>query len=89
MSKYYKGWITTPIENYVPAISEKAVCMTVAGGYTCANDTYTWFPKSQIIISEPNEYKNAYVYIPLWLFRKKGIDPQRIRELEAGEIVEM
>ena len=91
MKKYYKGWITTPIENYVPASTDKAIALTVAGGYTDANDEYAWFPKSQIIIGKPNEYGNAYVFIPVWLFKSKHIDPRRIREIEClgDEVVEM
>ena len=89
MAKYYKGWTSLPIENYVPRVTDKAICLTVAGGYTCANDTYEWFPKSQIIIGEANDVGNAEVLIPAWLFRSKGIDPYRIREIEMDEIVEI
>lgn len=88
MKKYYKGWITTPIEQYVPKVTEKAICLTVAGGYTCANDTYEWFPKSQIVIGEPNDVGNAEIFIPCWLFRSKSIDASRIRECDFLEIVE-
>lgn len=88
MKKYYKGWITLPIENYVPQVTEKAICFTVAGGATTANDTYEWFPKSQIVIGEPNDVGNADIYIPVWLFRSKCIDAYRIRECDFVEIVE-
>ena len=89
MKKYYKGWITLPIENYVPKVTEKAICFTVAGGYTCASDTYEWFPKSQIIVGEPNDVGNAEIFIPCWLFKSKCIDASRIRECDFYEVVEL
>lgn len=82
MKKYYRGWISTPIEKHVPAVTEKAICFTIAGGYTTANDTHEWFPKSQILIGEPNEVGNAEILIPMWLIKNKGIDRRRIREIE-------
>jgi hypothetical protein len=84
---YYRGWITLPLERSVPCVTEKAVAMTVAGGATTANDTFTWFPKSQLIIGEPNEYGNAEILIPCWLIRKKSYKPteffRRLREVNA------
>ena len=80
--KYYRGWISTPIEDHVPASTEKAICLTIAGGFTAANDTREWFPKSQILIGEPNEVGNAEILIPMWLLKRKGIDRRRIREVE-------
>lgn len=88
MKKYYRGWITLPMEHYLPATTEKAIALTVDGGYTKANDTIAWFPKSQIIVGEANEVGNAEVLIPAWLFRQKSINPSRIRELDLLEIVE-
>ena len=82
MAKYYRGFISTPIERYVPAITEKAICFTIAGGYTSSNDTYEWFPKSQLLIGEPNDVGNAEILIPMWMIRNKGIDRHRIREIE-------
>lgn len=70
--KYFRGWISTPVEKFFPAVSDKAICFTVAGGYTTANDTRTWFPKSQIKIGEPNEYGNAEILIPYWLVKQKS-----------------
>ena len=87
--KYYKGWITLPIEQYVPQTTEKAICLTVAGGATCANDTFAWFPKSQILIGKPNEVGNAEILIPVWLFKSKCIDACRIRECDFDEVVEL
>ena len=89
MKKYYKGMISLPLQDYVPQVTEKAICFTVAGGYTCANDTFEWFPKSQIIIGEPNDVGNAEIFIPCWLFRSKMIDAHRIREIELDDIVEL
>lgn len=83
MKKYYRGYISTPIEKYVPAVTEKAICFTVAGGYTTANDTFEWFPKSQLIIGEPNEVGNAEILIPMWLIKNKQIDRSRIREIRT------
>ena len=90
MTKYYKGHITLPIERYLPKVTEKAICLTVACGYTGANDRYEWFPKSQIIISEPNEVGNAEILIPVWLFRSKQISADSIRECDFNpyEIIE-
>lgn len=89
MAKYYKGWITLPLERYVPAVTEKAIAFTVAGGHSTANDGLAWFPKSQVIIGDANEVGNAEVFIPTWLFRQKSIDPSRVRELDLDEIVEL
>lgn len=81
--KYYRGWVSTPVEKYLPRVTEKAYCFTYAGGATTANDTYTYFPKSQVKIGKPNEYGNAEILIPLWLAKNKGygFDIHRIREL--------
>ena len=68
--KYFRGWVSTPVENFLPATTDKALCFTVAGGYTTANDTYRWFPRSQVKIGEANEYGNAEILIPYWLIRK-------------------
>lgn len=70
--KYFRGWVSLPIENHVPAVSDKAICFTIAGGYTTANDTFSWFPKSQVKIGEPNECGNAEILIPYWLVSKKA-----------------
>lgn len=96
MKKYFRGWMSLPVEKYVPACTEKAICLTVAGGYTTANDRYEWFPRSQIIIGEPNEVGNAEVLIPYWLIKQKSghaVDFfRRLREIGAyngePEIVE-
>ena len=71
------------MERSFPAVTAKAVAVTVAGGYTCANDYHQWIPKSQIKVGEPNEYGNAEILIPVWLLRKKGIDFHRIREING------
>ena len=86
--KYYKGWITTPIENYLPRVSKKAIGLTYAGGYTTINDRVIYFPKSQIIIGEPNSAGNAPILIPVWLFKANGLDSRRIREVAFDEVVE-
>lgn len=90
MKKYYKGWITLPMENYVDG-SEKAWRFTVAGGYTTTNDTSLWVPKSIVEIGEPNEVGNAYVYLPMWFVAKNGLfrTVDRIREIQFDEVVEM
>lgn len=97
MKKYFRGWITLPVEKYVPSCTEKAIALTVAGGYTTANDTYAWFPRSQVIIGEPNEYGNAEILIPYWLVKQKSnLSPidffRRLREIGSyngeSEIVE-
>lgn len=96
MKKYFRGWITLPLESHLPAVTDKAVAITIAGGFTTANDTIEWFPKSQIIIGEPNEWGNAEILIPYWIMKKKRNNPRdlfyRMREIEAyngeDEIVE-
>ena len=60
--------------------SEKSIGIPLAGGYTTANDTIVYFPKSQIVFSEPNEFGNRLLYIPKWLFIQKNIDPYRLRD---------
>lgn len=88
MAKYYKGWITLPIDDYVTASTKKAVCFTVAGGYSTANDTKVWVPKSILKIGESNEVGNAEVYLPMWFVVKKGIKNQveRIRDIDFIEV---
>lgn len=90
MKKYYKGWITLPIDNYVKATTEKAVCFTVAGGYTALNDTGIWVPRSILKFGEPNEYGNCDIYIPMWYVAKNRLwkTIERIREVNFDEIVE-
>ena len=83
--KYFRGWVSLPLERFFPAVSDKAVAFTIAGGYTSANDTVAWFPKSQIKIGDPNEYGNAEILIPYWLMKQKAVNPidyfHRIREV--------
>lgn len=86
MKKYFRGWVSLPIEKYFPAVTEKAVALTIAGGYTDANDRIIWLPKSQLIIGEPNEVGNAEILIPYWLVKQKtNFDPtdlfKRMREI--------
>ena len=95
MKKYFRGWITLPLEKHVPSVTEKAVAFTVAGGCTTANDSYAWFSKSQLIIGEPNECGNTEILIPYWLIRQKSMNPvdfyRRLREIgryNGQEIVE-
>ena len=85
MKKYFRGWVSLPLEKYLPSATEKAVAFTVAGGYTTANDTFEWFPRSQLVIGEPNECGNAEILIPYWLVKQKARNPvdffHRIREI--------
>lgn len=85
--KYFRGWVSLPLERFFPAVTEKAVAITIAGGYTTANDKIAWFPKSQLIIGEPNEYGNAEMLIPYWLIKQKCNNPcdyfERLREISA------
>lgn len=87
MKKYFRGFVSLPIEDHFPAVTEKAVAFTVAGGATTANDTYTWFPKSQLMIGEPNEVGNAEILIPYWLIKNKSTNPREYfhRLREVGE----
>lgn len=88
MAKYYKGWTTLPIERYVTASTDKAICFTVAGGYSTSNDTKLWIPRSVLTIGEPNEVGNADVYLPMWFVAKRGIRKQveRIRDIDFIEV---
>ena len=90
MKKYYKGWTTYPVEDYISG-SEKAWRFTVAGGYTRANDESLWIPKSIMKVGEPNEVGNVSIYLPLWFVAKNQLykTVERIREVEFDEIVEM
>jgi hypothetical protein len=83
MTKYYKGWITLPIDQHVAARTEKAVCFTVAGGYSTANDSDLWVPRSIIKLGEPNENGNADIFIPMWFVAKHGLwkNIERLREV--------
>lgn len=94
--KYFRGWVALPLERSFPAVTDKAIAITIAGGYTSANDRIEWFPKSQLVIGEPNEYGNAEILIPYWLMKQKSRNPAdlfgRMREVEwyngENEIVE-
>lgn len=86
MKKYFRGWTSLPLEKFFPAVTEKAIAVTIAGGYTDANDRIIWLPKSQLIIGEPNEVGNAEILIPYWLVKQKtNFDPadlfERMREI--------
>ena len=61
--KFYKGWITLPLETSVPALTEKAIAFTVAGGYSTANDTLQWFPRSIVKIGEPNSSEKGWTSV--------------------------
>lgn len=93
MKKYYKGWITLPLETSVPAQTEKAIAFTVAGGYSTANDTLMWIPRSIIRLGEPNEHGNADIFVPVWFVAKNGLQKkmERVREVSFSymDIVEM
>lgn len=88
--------MTLPLERSFPAVTDKAIAFTIAGGYTSANDRIEWFPKSQLVIGEPNEHGNAEILIPYWLMKQKSRNPAdlfgRMREVEwyngENEIVE-
>ena len=95
MKKYFRGFIQLPFEKAFPGVTEKAVQVTIAGGSTCANDWHEWFPKSQLIIGEPNNIGWAEVLIPFWIIKQKTNMPprdyfRRIREIEldGADIVE-
>lgn len=91
MKKYYTGWITLPLEDYIPASTPKAICVTVAGGYSTANDENLWIPRSILRIAEPNEHGNARVYLPMWFVARNGLykKVERIREISFDEVVEL
>ena len=88
MTKYYKGWITLPIEHHVAAHTEKAICFTVAGGYSTANDTDLWIPRSILKFGEPNEHGNANIYLPMWFVARNGLwkKVERIREVNFTDM---
>ncbi len=97
MKKFFRGYTTLPLEKSFPAVTEKAVAVTIAGGVTTARDRVEWLPKSQLIIGEPNEAGNAEILIPYWLVKSKtNFDPtdlfRRMREIGKyngeNEIVE-
>ena len=89
MKKYYEGTIGLPLERFFPRVTDKAIAVTISGGYTSANDRIMYLPLSQLVIGEPNEYGNAKIYIPVWLLRGK-VDIRLIEEIESdGNIVEM
>lgn len=83
MKKYYAGYMEAEIIKAHTSRSGNAIYFTVAGGCTTCNDTIAWFPNSQIIFEEPNEYGNCKVYIPVWLLRAKLVDVMRLRELQT------
>ena len=89
MKQYFKGYVCLPLEKFVPRVTEKAIAFTIAGGYTTANDKIEWFPKSQIIIGEPNDVGVAEILIPYWIIKQKTTSYpvdyfERIREIRTG-----
>ena len=78
-----------PLERFFPRVTDKAIAVTISGGYTSCNDRLMYLPLSQLIIGKPNEYGNAKIYIPVWLLKGK-VDIRLIEEIESdGNIVEM
>lgn len=74
--KFVKGWISTPIERYLPNYSDKAIALTYD------NEKVVWFPRSCLKISEPNDVGNVQVSGPMWLIKSKGIDYHKIVEID-------
>lgn len=69
MKQYFKGTVGT-----FAGESEKAFALTNGhGAWGRNNATHEWFPKSQCIIGEPNEYGWRDILIPCWLMKQKGI----------------
>lgn len=72
MKQYYEFGMFNPASE-----TEKAYSFEFSGGVTSINNFYAWFPKSQCVVSEPNEVGNKTILIPVWLFNKKSLDPYR------------
>lgn len=90
MKKYFRGYSSLPLEKFLPRVTEKAVAFTHISKAGADDGYLVWFPKSQVIIGEANDVGNADIYIPCWLFKSKGINPQRLDEFNSdGDIVEM
>ena len=83
MKQYFRGWTRLPLEERF-RVAEKAIAIPVDWGHWGANHmTVEWFPKSQIIIGEPNQYGNAEILIPMWLLRQKRIQGEQLSGIEG------
>lgn len=89
MKKYFKGWISSPVERYLPRVTEKAVAFTYLSKHGAADGRLVYFPKSQVVFDDVNDVGNIAVYIPCWLFKSKNLDPRQLDEFNSdGDIVE-
>lgn len=69
MKKYMKAVVGT-----FAGESDKAFALTNGhGAWGRQNATHDWFPKSQCIIGEANEYGWREILVPYWLMKQKGL----------------
>lgn len=59
MTKYFVAYSQLPLEDHVPYRSEKAIGLSVAGGYTTANDTMIYISRKLIKHDERPMYRNG------------------------------
>lgn len=87
--KYYKASCSLPLEDYC-SHTDKAICLTMQTGWVHTEPL--WIPKSILKYSEPNEYGNGYVYIPVWFVKNTSYRKfERVIEIDIGawELVDL
>jgi len=76
MTQYFK------FESFVPrGETEKAYAFQLYSGRFGGNDEFSWFPKSAVIVSEPNQYGNSTCMIAKWIFKSKNIRPDMLQQM--------
>lgn len=84
MKRYYMGYV----ENPDGLKRGKAFAFRTRHGYFgSGHDTITYIPQSVCIIGETNDVGNTRFFIPCWILRQKGIDPNQLDNFRGCEEV--
>ena len=89
--KYLKSVVEAPVERLFAVVTDKAVglnCWNGSRGFS-GREWVEFFPKSQIKIGKVRDGKQS-LFIPYWLFKKKGIYPNYMMDITfSDELVEV
>ena len=70
--------------------SEKAFFVEIDKGYWNRDrhkNDYLWIPRRLCVVSEPNDVGWCDIRIPMWLFTKNQLDPNRCIDISIQKIV--
>lgn len=89
--KYLASWVGLPLDAHFAVVTEKAVgleCWNRCHGFS-GRQWVEFFPKSQMKFGRIEDGKQR-VFIPYWLFKKKGIYPENVWDITFDkELVEV